>query len=250
MPIASRLAEVENMTLPRESATFRSQSIELLRTMIVKGSFEPGERLNEIDLAARLGISRGPLREALQGLAAEGLVTVVPYKGSFVRTFTPKDLFELYEMRIILESAVAASAAKRRTSSQLEDLTALLESTRQILADNASYPHEHDFHLALLSMVDNSLLAGHVRDLMVQSQVARSHGAHDRKRAKNAFEEHIRILRAIGDGNAETAKELMCIHLNASLKSAQQMFAGTDDDRSDPISTSNSLGAKAGSSNE
>lgn len=199
--------------------------------MILNGSFAPGERLNEIDLAARLGISRGPLREALQGLAAEGLITVVPFKGSFVRTFTSRDLFELYEMRIILESEVVGRAAEMRTAAQLSELTELLDRTKKMLTDKEVYPHEHDFHLALLSMVNNNVLVGHVRDLMAKSQVARSHSAHDPKRAQKAYTEHVLILKAIGSGNPQKVKELMQAHLTYSLESARHAFSGSKGNR-------------------
>ncbi|MHB8191515.1 MAG: GntR family transcriptional regulator [Ferrimicrobium sp.] len=177
---------------------------------------------------------------------------MVPYKGSFVRTFTSKDLFELYEMRIIIESEVVGRAAERRTPAQLKELAELLDSTQQVLADNTSYPHEHDFHLALLSTVDNNMLVGHVRDLMAQSQVARSHSAHDPKRAQSVYAEYVLILEAIGNGNPEKAQALMHTHLNYSLESAHQAFSGSKDNWPTTASDSSSLtaGPETGSIDE
>ena len=79
--------------------TFSRRTEVVIRDMILDGTIPPGERLNEVALASALGISRGPLREAIQRLAGEGLLTVISHRGAFVRTFEAREIDELYDMR-------------------------------------------------------------------------------------------------------------------------------------------------------
>lgn len=84
--------------------TFSGRSVEVLRAMVLDGRLRPGDRLNEVELAAALGISRGPLREAIQRLSSEGLLTPIANRGAYVRTITAGQLREIYEVRIALET--------------------------------------------------------------------------------------------------------------------------------------------------
>ena len=88
---------------PIDDSTVRGKVVERLKEHIVTGGYTPGERLTEQSLASALGVSRGPLREAIRELAEIGLINSVPYKGIFVRTVTQKDLEELYSLRTVLE---------------------------------------------------------------------------------------------------------------------------------------------------
>src|SRR5271154_560379 len=100
------------------SWNFRDQAFGILREQILDGKYEPGSRLNEVEVAEAMGISRGPLREALQRLVAEGLVVVVAHRGAFVRSFSPLELQQMYEFREIVESGAARLAARRATDEE------------------------------------------------------------------------------------------------------------------------------------
>src|SRR4051794_27841584 len=101
-----------DMRLARED-TFVNRTEEVLRERILDGTIRPGERLNEVTLAAALGISRGPLREAIQRLTSEGLLTVISHRGAFVRTFSRAEVVELYELRAALELHAVRLACDR-----------------------------------------------------------------------------------------------------------------------------------------
>ena len=104
MSKAGRMTERTNgsRALARD-ATFSQQTEVALREMILAGEIAPGERINEVALAGELGISRGPLREAIQRLVSGGLLTVISHRGAFVRTFTPGEIVDLYGLRSALE---------------------------------------------------------------------------------------------------------------------------------------------------
>jgi DNA-binding GntR family transcriptional regulator len=86
-----------------------------LRQRILHGEVRPGERLNEVEIAGELGVSRGPIREALQRLASDGLVELQARRGAFMRRLGPAEVRDLFEVRLALETTVARLAAQRAT---------------------------------------------------------------------------------------------------------------------------------------
>src|SRR5438045_8052609 len=106
-----------NTSRPRVSQ--KEHAYRQLRGRLLDRMLLPGDRLREIPLAEKLGVSRIPLREAMDQLASEGLVERVPGLGSYVRSASPKELRELYEMREVLECFAAEKAAAAVTGAQL-----------------------------------------------------------------------------------------------------------------------------------
>ena len=107
---------------PIDDQTRRSQIVRKLRDLIVGGQLTPGERLTETNLAAKLGVSRAPLREAVRELVDSGLVVSLPYKGLFVRSVTRRDLEELYSLRTVLEQFAFRECWDRRDTASRDDL--------------------------------------------------------------------------------------------------------------------------------
>jgi len=93
-----------------------------IREKIIYGDLPPGELLNEGDLAQQLKVSKTPVREALNGLKHDGLIEVIPYKGYFVRNLSIKEIRELFEIRIIIESKGVELATLRGTDEQIKNL--------------------------------------------------------------------------------------------------------------------------------
>ena len=106
-----------NEYLPLRDVVFNT-----LRKAILKGELKPGERLMEIALAERLGVSRTPVREAMRKLELEGLVVMIPRRGAQVANITEKDLNDVLEVRIALENLSIENACMRMTEEQLEEL--------------------------------------------------------------------------------------------------------------------------------
>jgi DNA-binding GntR family transcriptional regulator len=105
-------------------------TVELLRERILNGSFQPGARLVEAEIARQLGVSRGPVREAIAMLRAEGLVHEVARKGSFVAQLSPEDVREIYELRSALEGQAARLLCKSGKKMVFAGLRRLLEELR------------------------------------------------------------------------------------------------------------------------
>ena len=106
-----------NDYLPLRDVVFNT-----LRQAILRGEMEPGERLMEIQLAQKLGVSRTPIREAIRKLELEGLVIMIPRKGAEVAHITEKDMKDVLEVRSTLEELVVELAIKNVTDEKIEEL--------------------------------------------------------------------------------------------------------------------------------
>lgn len=195
-----------------------------LRDQIVDGDRPPGSRLVERELAAALGVSRVPVREALQTLAAEGLVTPRPRSWAVVRTFTDADLLDLVEVRSAIEVLTVRLAAERRTPHQLRALTdALGRETRAAHDGDATEARRAaaDFHEVVSTMAGNTVLDE--ISALTSSRMRWMLGQHDDLGAMAA--EHAALLDAISDGDVERADALARDHLQTSLTSARALRA-------------------------
>src|SRR3954469_22408776 len=113
--------------------SLRDQAVHALRTMIVSGAMAGGERINEAELAAPLGISRGPLREAIQRVGAEGLIEFQRNRGAFVRELSLDDVRLIYEVRLALEGAAAQRIAREASNSEIANLRRQLAEAEGVI---------------------------------------------------------------------------------------------------------------------
>jgi DNA-binding GntR family transcriptional regulator len=152
--------------LPRDDASAAdalsdSVVVPTLREAIVDNVLAPGSRLREVQLAAQLGVSRTPLREAFAQLEREGLVTVVPRVGVFVREVTLRDVDEIYRVRAALEGMAVELASQNPTPLGRARLDAAVEAMREQVEANdpAAYTRELDaFYATVMDLADNTVL--------------------------------------------------------------------------------------------
>lgn len=147
---------------------------DMLRDRITAGDLAPGEKLTETDLASRLKISRGPLREAILQLTEDGLLVKEPYKGLRVRPVSHKDLDELYSLRTTLERFAFEEAWDKRTDAALADLKDRLnrlEQTRVAKDISAAVEGEIAFHSWVYELSGHSLLTSHWQKLVPLVQI-------------------------------------------------------------------------------
>jgi DNA-binding GntR family transcriptional regulator len=194
-----------------------TQTTRLLRTQILEGAVAGGERVNEVTLAQQLGLSRGPIREAVKQLASEGLLELQPKRGAFVRSFSARELVDLYALRTTLEMFAARLAAEKRTKQQLAALRASITQAQQQLAAGAPYPWDRDLHRLVVEAADNPPLAWILSLVNQQIQLGRARSAYERDRALAASSEHVSILRAIEAQDGDAAAAAMKMHLENSL---------------------------------
>jgi len=199
-----------------QTSSYAEQAREVVRHMILTGVYGPGERLKEMEISQSLGISRSPVREAVQGLANEGLVKIVPQKGAFVASFNQREVEELCEVREALEAMTVRLAADRATDSEMEELKDLLEATKATLdsKEAANYPRDLDFHKKVAELTQNRKLTKKVAEVTSQLGLVRLRSAASPGRAVQAYEEHVAIFEALRRRDSEEAAEAMRRHIH------------------------------------
>ncbi|MDR3471082.1 MAG: GntR family transcriptional regulator [Devosia sp.] len=185
-----------------------------IRDRIMSGDIALGTRLVEGRLSEELGVSRMPVREALRELASEGIVTIEPRRGASVTTYTEEQKREMIEVRATLEALNAKLAAKRHDPEQIAELERVLEEGARISENGGlrEFIEQNDrFHEALANVGGNSVLQDMIRSL--RDRTAMLFAPVARIRARENWDEHASILRAVIDGDAELAALLAARHV-------------------------------------
>lgn len=156
----------ESRVDPPESAPNRAVEVyEELRSAIVEGRIRPNERLIEVELAERLDVSRTPIRESMQRLAADGLV-ISRRRGWVVREHSPQEIQDIYEVRAALEGYAARLAAERATDDMITEIVRIHESYVAELEQTSRghlIEHNDDFHNAVIAASGNTRLAEQIQ---------------------------------------------------------------------------------------
>src|SRR5262245_9387153 len=205
----SRPAPVENLTLWQ-------RVYDHLRAEILAGRLEPGTELAEVALAEQLGVSRGPLREAIGRLASEGLVTVRPRRGAVVSSLSTEEFLQLYQVREALELMAVKLAVPRLGPDDITALQALIDdmSTRAERKQVVEFFDANTaFHARLVEASGNAKLVDMYRQLLDQLGRYRRRSLQLRGNLQRSVAEHAAILRAAKRGDAERAAHLMSEHI-------------------------------------
>ncbi|MFJ4460785.1 GntR family transcriptional regulator [Streptomyces sp. NPDC088928] len=197
-----------------------------LRNEIIDGVREPGSKLVERELAAELGVSRLPVREALKALVTEGLVTPRPRTWAVVREFTAADVEDLDEVRAALEALTFRLAAQRRTRAGLEKLRADLDAELKAAAKGDAVRARRaaaDFHETVTALADNELL--NELQSTLRSRMRWLLGQHDD--LEGVAQEHEGLYQAIAERDVVSVEQLAGKHLvtgrnAAAARSGQQ----------------------------
>lgn len=218
--------------IDRTNLTLADRVEEQLRTQIVAGMRATGSRLNEGEIASSFGVSRGPVREALQRLAHRGLVTLESHRGAFVRRLDLGEVKELFEVRIALEVEAARLAASRIDATGIRALSHLQE---QLDSEVRGGPRpgvfdSHDLHELIVEHAGNEQLAKLVRQVNSELRLARSRSGSG-QRAHEAVEEHRKLITCLTSGDAVGAGRAMREHLAAALQNTVHLLVDQDEER-------------------
>ncbi|MFC4776639.1 GntR family transcriptional regulator [Paenibacillus sp. GCM10023252] len=199
----------------------RQEVYNYLLEAIISGQLEPGKQLDEKEISESLGVSRTPLREALNRLAQEGIVNEIPYRGNFVKQFSAKDIKDLYEVRKNLEVMAVRSAVLRMTEAEAEEISALVRLTAEAqeaknMADFASY--DAQFHEKLALYAGNQVLYQMLASMGSQIKIVRSLANKSDKVVKQTQFDREHILGAIATRNPDAAAQFMEAHIDHVMK--------------------------------
>ena len=187
-----------------------------LELRIVEGELGNGKRLDETELSSFYGVSRTPVREALQRLAESGLADHLPRRGTFVRSPSLSQLVEMFEVMAELECMAIRLAARRATSNDIDALEKDNETCRAAVAANDTkkyYEVNARLHGRIYQMSRNSFLAIEARRLHDRLRPFRRLQLRVRGRMEESMAEHDIILAALRDGDADRAMETMKKHI-------------------------------------
>lgn len=193
---------------------------------IINGDYPAGEALVETVLAARFGISRTPVREALRRLEQDGLVERGS-RGMQVRKRSPEEILEIYEVRIILETAAARSAAQKRTALDLMRLEQLHEAMQAVAPDDpdALANTNRKFHEVIWSMSHNATLIDLLKRLHAHLIRYRRTTLTYQDRRETVLREHGELIDAIRDGDSERAARIAETHMTGARNTRLKMYA-------------------------
>ena len=209
--------ELKLLMNPDDYLPLRDVVFNTLREGILTGKLRPGERLMEIHLADKLGVSRTPIREAIRMLELEGLVTMIPRRGAEVSRISVQDLRDVLEVRTSLESLAARLACERISSEQKQELRQAADAfVKSTFSGNATVVAQADvrFHDVILAASGNKQLIQLVSNLSERMFRYRLQYVKDTKNHKKLIQEHSLIMNSILDGNVSDAIKHVETHID------------------------------------
>lgn len=191
---------------------------EQLRDAIIELRLRPGEPLREAAIAKRLGVSKTPIREALTRLKQEGLVETTSFKGAVVTGYSRKDLFEIYELRELLEGACARQAALSADAEVVGELESLLKESEKLRdgAKTAELAHSiARFDTILYRQMKNDRIRALIENLQAHLTRIGKLTEEIPGRIEASVDEHGKVIKAIRDANPDEAERLMRKHIRS-----------------------------------
>jgi DNA-binding GntR family transcriptional regulator len=217
MNISLGVGAVDALDLLRTSSLSRIVLGEIER-IILSGSLAPGEKLNEKAIADRLGVSRGPVREAFQALHARGLVEMIPNRGVFIQRITRHDAVAIYDVRAGLFGTACRLLSERMTTAQSTELNVLIAQMDVAAARRdleAYFPINIAFHSAIVKGTGNPVLAESYFSMVSRLQLFRARGLVHGGGFESSNIEHRAIMTALDARDPRAAFEAGFAHVQA-----------------------------------
>jgi DNA-binding GntR family transcriptional regulator len=204
------------MPVPRDVHPFdrpaaRNVVLDSLRRWIEEGALEPGEVIKDAEIAERLGVSRTPVREALQALEQHGAVEMIPGRLTRVTAVTPQDVALLYAPLRVLQGLAAEMGTGQVTG---EDITAMTAANERLLAaieandGVAASDADRSFHEVLLQCAANPYLKTAIEPLLFHARRLEALYFRDERPSMQSYDEHKRIIDAAASGDGTAAREV------------------------------------------
>jgi DNA-binding GntR family transcriptional regulator len=217
------VTNADGTSLPQQArgGTSAERAYQGIKEMILSGDFEEGDRLPEDMIAARIGLSRTPIRNALAQLRAEGLISFTPNSGARVASFSAEELSEMGEMRAMLEGYGAMLAARKIGAEALDRLDALCDEMAAALARerpdlDAVSRINLEFHRQVAVASANSRLPALLEPLWNVSVMSRKYGLFSDSRRNRSVAHHREIAEALRAGDGTWARSVMENHILAA----------------------------------
>jgi len=207
--------------------TATEYAVATIKEWIFAGRLAPGERLDQFELGERLGMSRAPVRTALERLAGEGLVDLLPHRGAIVTEISQQDMLDLYFVRNHLESLATRLAASQLTAEQLDSLEHALTKTAAQVADGdleAFLSTNRQFHMLIYQAAGIPILLRIINSLWDLSERYRRAYLQASARAQESTIEHRHILNLLRRRDADAAAAYMKEHNENTVRALQPLI--------------------------
>lgn len=209
-----------------DNHSLSSRVFHTIRENILDGKYAKNEELREKTIGEELGVSRTPVREALRQLELEGLVSIVPNKGAYVVGISQKDMRDIYEIRCRLEGLCARWAAAKISKEQLDELEEIVfRAEFHVKKGNAEQLVELDnqFHETLYKAADSKELQRVLSDFHHYLQRVRKITLTDETRAAESNKEHMMIVEALKEHDADKAERLASRHIFSTVENMDRV---------------------------
>jgi DNA-binding GntR family transcriptional regulator len=187
---------------------------------IFSGQYESYTRLKEAELAREFGVSRTPIREVLQHLAKDGMLQILPNRGAVVRSLTPDDIEEIYEIRRQLETLAVEFAIPFMSLKRLAELRSRIESEIVHPDRETESDSDNDLHMYIISSSNRPRLISMLNQLLRLIQRFRYLGFGDTREAERATREHLQLIDALIERDVDKAKAILNEHVDNSKRLA------------------------------
>ena len=225
----------DNLTLNMDAyLPLRDVVFNTLREAILKGELQPGERLMELQLASKLGVSRTPIREAIRMLEQEGLAVTMPRKGAEVARMTLKDMEDVLEVREALDELAARIACAKINDEQLENLKSIRDEFKKSLdSGDVKKIAEEDvrFHDAIYEATDNAKLIALTNNIREQMYRHRVEYLKDQNNYPILIAEHDAIVNALEQRDKEMVTAEMHTHVVNQAVAVKAVIQKQDEER-------------------
>ncbi len=196
--------------------TLESQVLDRLREAIVEGAFEPDAQINQVQVAANFGISRGPIRAALNKLEEEGLVVNIPHRGTFVAPLDKKIVSDVYGVRSVLESYAVRLTLANFSDDDLKKLEQIYDAMQQAARDNdmkAVVKHDFEMHKFFVEMSGNAVLKQSWSTLQIQVRRILSYRYFSHPYLQEMADSHTTLLELARQRRVDEAGHLIEEHI-------------------------------------
>jgi phosphonate utilization transcriptional regulator len=200
------------------TASLASAALQEIERLILGGELPPGAKLTEAALSERLGVSRGPIREAFRRLEEAGLVRQEKNRGVFVRDIALDEAAEIYDLRAAMDELAGRRLAQSMTAEQSRALRGIVEQMEQAArADDADAYHllNLEFHDRVVEFAGNRKMSSMYRRLVKELALARRRNLSEKQALPHSVAEHRQILKAIASGDPEAAGRALFEHAEA-----------------------------------
>ena len=209
----------------------REEVFNTLRDQILKGELSPGDRLMEIHLAEKLGVSRTPVREAIHLLEREGLAVTIPRRGAQVARMTEKELSNVLEIREVLDELAVTKACANVTDEVINKLNSNVVDFREAVKSGDPkkiVEADEHFHNIIYETADNPRLLSIIDNLKEQMYRFRFEYIREEKNYEKLIEEHKRLIEGLKAGDVEEVKAAMHTHLKNQVDAVRRIIRSYD----------------------